>query len=590
MTLALILGCWTPGWYDGSRIDADQDGYVVGRDCNDHDIRVHPGAPEIWYDGIDQDCDGHDDDQDRDGYGRAEDCDDTDDDRYPGAWETWYDGVDSDCSGDTDFDQDGDTWGWPDDCDDQDPTVYPGAPDDPSDGVDQDCDGSVAADADQDGWASPMDCDDTHPGVHPGADEVWYDGVDQDCDGSDDDQDGDGFDAADDCDDTDPHVRPNAVELCNGVDDDCDGVVDDSVSGPFTFYEDLDADGYGSTRGVEATECAPPTGWAYNDDDCNDGDPQQSPAADEICDNGVDDDCDGAAPACGLDIGDAEWVDGAALNGLVWLDGRRVEAADGQVWTADAVVARGDVDALVDLGDVDGDGWSDVGLSGAGHVLLGPLEDEPVELLGHSTATVRYAGDVDGDGLDDVLAGDGLFYGPVSGDLDAADLSSDGQALVTLDTQGDGVAEILFADDDGVYLEYASWGAVRAGDAHWRRLDAKPMAATADFDGDGYEDLLLATDALLEIHASPLRGEASAMTWSSSTDIEGLWTHDFHDDGRDEAVVQRGAYPYVYFLEDDTFAGTRLASGLRGPSMPRGDSVLYLESTGLFQVDVRPAY
>jgi hypothetical protein len=57
----------------------------------------------------------------------ATDCDDTDPDVYPGAVEVWYDGVDANCNGDSDYDADGDGvdaegYGGTD-CDDTDPSI-----------------------------------------------------------------------------------------------------------------------------------------------------------------------------------------------------------------------------------------------------------------------------------------------------------------------------------------------------------------------------------------------------------------------------------------------------------------------------------
>ena len=59
-------------------MDAQEAG---GVDCDDANPQVYPGATEVYYDGLDSDCDGWSDfDQDRDGYDRmpeGDDCDDT---------------------------------------------------------------------------------------------------------------------------------------------------------------------------------------------------------------------------------------------------------------------------------------------------------------------------------------------------------------------------------------------------------------------------------------------------------------------------------------------------------------------------------
>lgn len=69
--------------------DWDDDGFLIdsvacgGDDCDDDDPEISPGEDEVWYDGIDADCDGESDyDADSDGYDHidygGEDCADTD--------------------------------------------------------------------------------------------------------------------------------------------------------------------------------------------------------------------------------------------------------------------------------------------------------------------------------------------------------------------------------------------------------------------------------------------------------------------------------------------------------------------------------
>ncbi len=181
----------------GEAPDDDKDGFDTTTDCDDHDYRVFPGAVEACN-GEDENCDGLIDetfDQDGDEATDAEacvdgtDCDDNDASIGPTAPEVPYDGIDQDCDGADVIDVDGDRYDYTFDCDDNDAAVHPGATEVPKNGLDDDCVDGDSVDGDGDGYDdedwSGDDCDDADPAVHPGARDLWNDGVDPDCDGFD---------------------------------------------------------------------------------------------------------------------------------------------------------------------------------------------------------------------------------------------------------------------------------------------------------------------------------------------------------------------------------------------------------------------
>jgi len=184
-TLLLLLSACMPKGTDTSSTDVDTtdttpnpdtadgdgDGYSIDDgDCDDTDATISPGAEEVWYDGIDQDCNRRSDyDADADGHeviDRGEDCDDTDAAVHPDAEEV-CDGIDNNCDGIVD-DNATDIGTWYTDAD--------------ADGYGEPGTATVTCTQPSGTVSDNTDCDDSDSAVHPGADTITCDGVDNDCD------------------------------------------------------------------------------------------------------------------------------------------------------------------------------------------------------------------------------------------------------------------------------------------------------------------------------------------------------------------------------------------------------------------------
>ena len=446
LALALLAGC-------ASR-DADGDGRSASIDCDDSDPLVFPGAIE-HCDGIDNDCSGVADDsyaaeavvffldEDGDGYGTtaasqlscanvvpagfvadASDCDDADRDVNPGAEER-CNLVDDNCNDMVD--------------------------DNPSDAP------TWYADNDEDGFGSRTlarrACEGPPGWIKNGGD----------------------------CNDFDFLVNPNALEYCDGFDNDCDDITDEPDSEDHkVWYLDSDEDGHGDAK-YSVDACYQPDGYSPFDDDCNDVPEEdgalQTPGVEEICQDGIDNNCNDSPDQCSY---------------LGW-------SASTANLTTEGSGGGGYLGYAVDIiGDADGDGVDDIvwgeyyGIvdtySGDGVLQYGELDGvhTETELLaedmprwGSSTSydymgrMVNHLGDIDRDGYDDFGIGSYTYDGGAS---------NGGAVFIIYGDSTRHAGEGVNAETEELPSLVGWSSSTYAGSS---------MGPAGDFTGDGYTDMLI---------------------------------------------------------------------------------------------------
>lgn len=581
-------------------LDADGDGYGANVDCNDSNAAINPGATEIYYNGIDDDCEAKtpdDPDADNDGYDYKVDCDDANPAINPGATEI-CNGIDDNCSGaiDEGFDKDSDgltTCGG--DCDDNNAAIHPGAIE-VCNGLDDNCDGAVdeGFDQDGDGFSScGEDCNDNDKDIHPGALEVCN-GTDDDCDGVVDegfDKDGDGFTSCGgDCNDNDATAYPGAPELCDSKDNNCDGTVDEGVSA------DVDGDGFSACTG----DCDDHNDLAYpgapelcdNKDndcngaiddgldadgdgvsicvgDCNDADPSIYPNHPEIFHNGKDDDCNLATKDNYKDtfiiIPDesANLYYAKSTGDGTWSNFHLIDTLSGTI--RGAAIADYDNDGDLDFvvgspsGDTvnfylfvnDGsDNFKNLGIIGSGtgsgsnqmDMAVGDFNhDGNMDFLGDSNNQYVHRGMGDGAGHFTVTT---LNLGVASGrGMDSADFDHDGHLDYVRTVYGSGQVTLYRGDGLGNFTS--------AGVLSTSVNDPYGLTA-ADFNNDGHPDFIIGGSSTGDAYffAGNGNGTFKAGVYVGSIDFNnhGAYdNYDFNGDGNQDLVSSTYSSNVIYY-------------------------------------------
>jgi len=536
-------------------------------------------------------------DQDGDGFeaveAGGEDCDDLDSTVFPGAAEIWYDGIDQDCAGDSDYDQDGDGQDRdPEgaDCDDLNPEVFEGA-EEVQDIVDNDCDGWVDEDSLRPGDVLVTEFMNDPVAVFDTSGE-WFEllnTTDRTIDlvnWSVRDYNGDSFTIEESLQvpaggrvilavDGDPsrnggvevdyvfdrgsfdldnaadaiglQVGEQVISLLEydsswrqtaGQSQQLDAMFEDVRSGTQARFWCVsvqrlpDSDDRG-TPGAENRLCPAVDhdgdGKALTQGDCDDTNPEIGPDAKEVW-NGIDDNCDGAVDDSALEDVESAWLEGTTRDYLGYVAGLSYGDVDHD-GDNELIVAStrsgGSVDGLVHTLDAaDASTWGDLAEDVDEARITADWTYNAMGLVGSSM------GDNTGDGKADLVIGGSsgtfgdnptimLFSGSsLSGNLDEEDAQAtfdgvrgnyDSNRVVShLDMDGDGVDEIYFGDPNandpegdrfvgGVYLLDADGASGSADfedavDRAWygERLYGRFGNAIdgGDLDADGYDDLI----------------------------------------------------------------------------------------------------
>ncbi len=195
-------------------------------------------------------------------------------------------------------------------------------------------------------------------------------------------------------------------------------------------------------------------------------------------------------------------LDGAADGHLELLAGNTAYKADGTIlWN------RNDLpDGLTAIGDFDRDGKPEVALVAGGKLWIlngadGTTQLGPVTIPGTGSGGPPTVADFDGDGVPEIGVAMATFYSMLKPDYvnktikvvwstPNHDLSSSVTGSSVFDFEGDGKAEVIYADECYLWVFDGATGAVRYA-APTTSFTGTETSVVADVDGDGHAEIVL---------------------------------------------------------------------------------------------------
>lgn len=244
-------------------------------------------------------------------------------------------------------------------------------------------------------------------------------------------------------------------------------------------------------------------------------------------------------------------------------------AVYGHPWLAD--------DGSIKLADISGDN---------GFVTDGNLYTAQGTILSGTGNNVVMLGDINGDGFDDVLAGGSAFgaivsFGASTLDLLDAATGSD-QLIITMadsgrirsvfsagDFNGDGLSDIGVLDQNNYF--YLITGSEDLGsqqlislasDSPNRLTGIQSAAAAGDYNGDGYDDLLLTTSSATSLYLGDAAGSlANPISFDAANNRVLISVGDVNGDGLDDiggGDPSANGSATLYFGDSTPQAGNQL--------------------------------